>query len=99
MGKMKKSTHKSKPFPNTKSPLHLLHMDLCIPMRFQSINAKKYILVIVDDYIGYTWVFFLHSKDETPQIIIDFLKRTQVNLQLLVRILRTDNGTEFKTLF
>ncbi|GKE87704.1 retrovirus-related pol polyprotein from transposon TNT 1-94, partial [Tanacetum coccineum] len=29
--------------------LHTLHMDLCGPMRVQSINGKKYILVIVDD--------------------------------------------------
>ncbi|GJS15603.1 retrovirus-related pol polyprotein from transposon TNT 1-94 [Tanacetum coccineum] len=31
--------------------LHTLHMDLCGPMRVQSIKGKKYILVIVDDYI------------------------------------------------
>ena len=96
MGKMKKSSHKSKPFPNTKSPLHLLHMDLCGPMRIQSINGKKYVLVIVDDFSRYTWVFFLRSKDETPEQIINFLKVTQVNLQLPVRIIRSDNGTEFK---
>ncbi|GJV23428.1 retrovirus-related pol polyprotein from transposon TNT 1-94 [Tanacetum coccineum] len=30
--------------------LYLLHMDLCGPMRVESINEKKYILVIVDDY-------------------------------------------------
>ncbi|GKD75132.1 integrase, catalytic region, zinc finger, CCHC-type containing protein [Tanacetum coccineum] len=46
----------------------LLHMDLCGPMR-ASIHGKKYILVIVDDYSRYTWVYFLHSKDETLEII------------------------------
>ncbi|GKB58956.1 integrase, catalytic region, zinc finger, CCHC-type containing protein [Tanacetum coccineum] len=30
--------------------LYLLHMDLCGPMRVASVNGKKYILVIVDDY-------------------------------------------------
>ncbi|GKF45668.1 retrovirus-related pol polyprotein from transposon TNT 1-94, partial [Tanacetum coccineum] len=30
--------------------LYLLHMDLCGPMRVTSVNGKKYILVIVDDY-------------------------------------------------
>ncbi|GKF80290.1 integrase, catalytic region, zinc finger, CCHC-type containing protein [Tanacetum coccineum] len=29
---------------------HSCHMDLCGPMRVQTINGKKYILVIVDDY-------------------------------------------------
>ncbi|KAI3747325.1 hypothetical protein L6452_09779 [Arctium lappa] len=49
-GKMKRVAHKPKPEPSTSSPLELLHMDLCGPMRTQSINDKKYVLVIVDDY-------------------------------------------------
>nr|GEY70823.1 Gag-Pol polyprotein [Tanacetum cinerariifolium] len=30
-------------------------MDLCGPMRVQSINGKQYVLVVVDDYSRYTW--------------------------------------------
>nr|GFA18529.1 retrovirus-related Pol polyprotein from transposon TNT 1-94 [Tanacetum cinerariifolium] len=44
-----------------------VHMDLCGPMRVQSINGKRYVLVVVDDYSRYTWVFFLHSKDEASE--------------------------------
>ncbi|GJR08468.1 integrase, catalytic region, zinc finger, CCHC-type containing protein [Tanacetum coccineum] len=55
------------------SKLELLHMDLCGPMRVASINGKKYILVIVDDFSRYTWVYFLHLKDETPEIIKKFI--------------------------
>nr|GEW02051.1 hypothetical protein [Tanacetum cinerariifolium] len=44
-------------------PLYLLHMDLYGPMRVESINGKRYALVVVDDFSWYTWVFFLHSKD------------------------------------
>ncbi|KAI3702412.1 hypothetical protein L6452_28150 [Arctium lappa] len=95
-GKMKRAPHKPKPEPSTKAPLELLHMDLCGPMRTQSLGGKKYILVIVDDYSRYTWVKFLRSKDETPDVLITFLKTTQVNLQKPVKFLRTDNGTEFK---
>nr|GEZ73223.1 integrase, catalytic region, zinc finger, CCHC-type, peptidase aspartic, catalytic [Tanacetum cinerariifolium] len=76
--------------------LHLLHMDLCRPMRIASINGKRYVLVIVDDYSRYTWVHFLRSKDEAPEVIIKFLKRIMVLLQSPVIIIRTDNGTEFK---
>nr|GEZ28239.1 retrovirus-related Pol polyprotein from transposon TNT 1-94 [Tanacetum cinerariifolium] len=65
-------------------------------MRVQSINGKRYVLVVVDDYSRYTWVFFLHSKDEASKVIISFIKKTQVNLQLQVQRVRTDNGTEFK---
>nr|GEZ20406.1 retrovirus-related Pol polyprotein from transposon TNT 1-94 [Tanacetum cinerariifolium] len=83
-------------FPNSRQRLHLLHMDLCGPMGIASINGKRYILVIVDDYSRYTWVQFLRSKDEAPEVIKTFLKRITVLLQSPVIIIRTENGTEFK---
>nr|GEV02931.1 zinc finger, RING/FYVE/PHD-type [Tanacetum cinerariifolium] len=76
--------------------LPLLHMDLCGPIRIASINEKRYVLVIVDDYSCYTWVLFLRSKDEAPEVIKMFLKRITVLLQSPVIIIRTDNGTKFK---
>nr|GEW57542.1 integrase, catalytic region, zinc finger, CCHC-type, peptidase aspartic, catalytic [Tanacetum cinerariifolium] len=54
-------------------------------MRVESVNGKKYILVIVDDYSRFTWVKFLRSKDETPMFIIKFLKMIQVRLNFPVR--------------
>ncbi|GJU34965.1 retrovirus-related pol polyprotein from transposon TNT 1-94 [Tanacetum coccineum] len=95
-GKSKRASHPPKPVPNSKQRLHLLHMDLCGPMRIASINGKRYVLVIVDDYSRYTWVHFLRSKDEAPEVIKTFLKRITVLLQSLVIIIRTDNDTEFK---
>nr|GEV98545.1 retrovirus-related Pol polyprotein from transposon TNT 1-94 [Tanacetum cinerariifolium] len=95
-GKSKRKSHPPKPVPNSRQRLHLLHMDLCGPMRIASINGKRYILVIVDDYSCYTWVHFLRSKDEAPEVVIKFLKRITVLLQSPVIIIRTDNGTEFK---
>nr|GEZ30260.1 retrovirus-related Pol polyprotein from transposon TNT 1-94 [Tanacetum cinerariifolium] len=94
--KSKRASHPPKPVPNSRQRLHLLHMDLCGPMRIASINGKRYVLVIVDDYSRYIWVHFLRSKDEAPTMIITFLKRITVLLQSPVIIIRTDNGTEFK---
>nr|GFC90241.1 retrovirus-related Pol polyprotein from transposon TNT 1-94 [Tanacetum cinerariifolium] len=70
-------------------------MDLCGPMRVASINGKRYVLVIVDDYSRYTWTHFMRSKDETPEVLIDFLRLVQRGLQAQVRVVRTDKGTEF----
>nr|GFA27520.1 putative ribonuclease H-like domain-containing protein [Tanacetum cinerariifolium] len=95
-GKSKRASHLPKPVPNSRQRLHLLHMDLCGPMRIASINGKWYVLVIVDDYSCYTCVHFLRSKDEAPEVIKTFLKRIIVLLQSPVIIIRTDNGTEFK---
>ncbi|GJW89263.1 retrovirus-related pol polyprotein from transposon TNT 1-94 [Tanacetum coccineum] len=68
LGKAKRSSFKSLTITRSKKRLDLLHMDLCGPMRIESINGKKYILVIVDDYLRYTWTLILRSKDETPEM-------------------------------
>ncbi|GJU44453.1 retrovirus-related pol polyprotein from transposon TNT 1-94 [Tanacetum coccineum] len=95
VSKAKRSSFKSKTVPSTKGRLNLLQMDLCGPMRVASINGKRHILVIVDDYSRYTWTLFLRSKDETPEVLKDFLTMIQKNLQALVISVRTDRGTEF----
>ncbi|GJU24916.1 retrovirus-related pol polyprotein from transposon TNT 1-94 [Tanacetum coccineum] len=95
MGKSKKQSHKPKSEDTNQEKLYLLHMDLCGPMRVKSINGKKYILFIVDDYSRFTWVKFLASKDEASDFIIKFLKMIQVRLNVAIRNICTDNGTEF----
>nr|GEW75125.1 putative reverse transcriptase domain-containing protein [Tanacetum cinerariifolium] len=69
LGKSKKYTHKPKTVNTIMEVLYTLHMDLCGPMRVQSINGKKYILVIIDDYSRFTWVKFLRTKDETLEAL------------------------------
>nr|GEZ77421.1 hypothetical protein [Tanacetum cinerariifolium] len=95
MGKSTRKTHKPKSEDTNQEKLYLLHMDLCGPMHVESINGKKYILVIMDDHFRFTWVKFLRSKDETSDFIIKFLKMIQVRLKVPVCRIRTDNGTEF----
>nr|GEU94062.1 uncharacterized mitochondrial protein AtMg00810-like [Tanacetum cinerariifolium] len=60
-----------------------------------SINGKKYILVIVDDYSRFTRVKFLRSKDETPEFVTKFLMQIQAGLNKTIKFIRTDNHTEF----
>nr|GFC42753.1 putative ribonuclease H-like domain-containing protein [Tanacetum cinerariifolium] len=94
-GKAKRKSFHSKLTPSLKRRLQLLHMDLCGPMRVASINGKRYVLVIVDDYSKYTWTHFLRSKDATPEVLINFLRLVQGGLQAQVRVVRTGKGTEF----
>ncbi|GJR04657.1 retrovirus-related pol polyprotein from transposon TNT 1-94 [Tanacetum coccineum] len=96
LGKSTKKPHKPKSEDTNQEKLYLLHMDLCGPMRVASVNGKKYILVIVNDYSRFTWVKCLRSKDEAPAFIINFLKMIQVQLKETIRRIRTDNGTEFQ---
>nr|GFA79322.1 retrovirus-related Pol polyprotein from transposon TNT 1-94 [Tanacetum cinerariifolium] len=95
LGKAKRKSFQSKTTLSSKRWLQLLHMELCGPIRVASINGKRYVLVIVDDYSRYTWTYFLGSKDETPKVLIEFLRLVQIGLHAQVRIVRTDKGTKF----
>nr|GEX48783.1 hypothetical protein [Tanacetum cinerariifolium] len=95
LGKGKQKSFQTKITPSSKRRLQLLHMDLCGPMGVASINGKRYVLVIVDDYSRYTWTHFLRSKDETPKVLIDFLKLVQRGPHAQLRTVRTDKGMEF----
>nr|GEX22587.1 hypothetical protein [Tanacetum cinerariifolium] len=95
LGKAKRKSFHTKLTPSSKRRLQLLHMDLCGPMRVASIYGKRYVLVIVDDYFRYTWTHFLRSTDETPEVLIDFLRLVQRGLQAQVRVVRTNKGTKF----
>ncbi|GJW19276.1 retrovirus-related pol polyprotein from transposon TNT 1-94 [Tanacetum coccineum] len=80
LGKAKRKSFHTKTTPSSKRRLQLLYMDLCGPIRVESINGNKYVLVIVDDYSRYTSTQFLRSKDETPKVLIDFLRLVQKGL-------------------
>nr|GEU99952.1 hypothetical protein [Tanacetum cinerariifolium] len=73
-----------------------LHMDLFGPTFVKSLDKKSYCLVIPDDYSRFTWVFFLATKDETSPILKTFITGLENQLSLKVKVIRSDNGTEFK---
>ncbi|KAJ9542054.1 hypothetical protein OSB04_028560 [Centaurea solstitialis] len=95
-GKQHKSSHKSKEVNTISSTLQLLHMDLFGPANVMSIGKKSYCLVIVDDYSRFTWVYFLRTKDETSGLIKPFVIRMENKTSLRVKVIRSDNDTEFK---
>nr|GFC60691.1 putative ribonuclease H-like domain-containing protein [Tanacetum cinerariifolium] len=73
-------------------------MDLFGPTFVKSRNKKSYYLVIIDDYSRFTWVFFLATKDETSPILKTYITGLENQLSLKVKVIRSDNGTEFKNI-
>nr|GEU99184.1 putative ribonuclease H-like domain-containing protein [Tanacetum cinerariifolium] len=95
-GKQYRSSCKIKPVSSISQLLQRLHMDLFGPIVVKSINKKSYCLVVTDDYSRFTWVFFLVIKDETSPILKTFITGIENQLSLKVKIIRSNNGTEFK---
>jgi transposase InsO family protein len=86
----------AKSIMTTTKPLEMFHMDLFGPIAYISIGGNKYGLIIIDDYSCFTWVFFLHAKSETQEVLNKFLKRAQNEFDAKVKKIRSDNGSEFK---
>nr|GEU33426.1 hypothetical protein [Tanacetum cinerariifolium] len=95
-GKQHKAFCKSRPISSVSHPLQRLHMDLFRPTFVKSLNKKSYCLVVTDDYSRFSWVFFLATKDETSTILKFFIAGIENQINHKVKIIRCDNGTEFK---
>ena len=75
LGKQTRESFKSKNIISTTRTLELLYMDLLGPTRTTSLGGMKYALVIVDDFLRYTWILFIASKDETFRVFKKFYKK------------------------
>nr|GEV05969.1 putative ribonuclease H-like domain-containing protein [Tanacetum cinerariifolium] len=95
-GKQHRASCKTKPVSSVDQPLYRLHMDLFRPTFVKSLNKKSYCLVVTDDYNRFTLVFFLAPKDETSLILKTFITGLENQLSLKVKVIKSDNGTEFK---
>ncbi|GJT23863.1 putative ribonuclease H-like domain-containing protein [Tanacetum coccineum] len=96
-GKQHKASYKAITAVSTiTEPLQLLHMDLFDPTSIRSIDQKYYCLVVTDDFSRFCWAFFLGTKDETFHTLKDFITFIENQLNLKVKAIRCDNGTEFK---
>ncbi|GJT85239.1 putative ribonuclease H-like domain-containing protein [Tanacetum coccineum] len=95
-GKQHKASCKAKLVNSISKPLHMLHMDLFGPTNVKSLMKKSYCLVVTDDFSRFSWVFFLATKDETNGILKTFITEIENQLDHKVKVIRCDNGTEFK---
>ncbi|GJS42030.1 putative ribonuclease H-like domain-containing protein [Tanacetum coccineum] len=95
-GKQHRASCKSKTVSSISQPLHMFHMDLFGPTFVKSLMKKMYCLVVTDDYSRFSWVFFLATKDETSCILKSFITRVENLIDQKVKVIRCDNGTEFK---
>ncbi|GJW47524.1 putative ribonuclease H-like domain-containing protein [Tanacetum coccineum] len=95
MGKSKKKPHKPKSKDTNQEKLYLLHMDLCGLMRVASVNGKKYILVIVDDYSRFTWVKCLRTDNGTEfvnQTLREYYEKVGISHETSVARSPQQNG-------
>jgi transposase InsO family protein len=80
----------------TEHPGQLPHMDTVGPSWICSMRGKWYVIIIVDDYFCYSWVFFLENKDEVFEHFQSLALRLNNEYSNCLKVIRSDNGTEFR---
>ncbi|WVZ88966.1 hypothetical protein U9M48_035433 [Paspalum notatum var. saurae] len=95
-GKMVAASHIPVSQVMTSYPGELLHMDTVGPARVASVSGKWYVLVIVDDFSRFSWVFFMEFKDEAFGFVRDLVLRLRNESHKAMRAIRSDNGGEFR---
>ncbi|WVZ76886.1 hypothetical protein U9M48_024808 [Paspalum notatum var. saurae] len=95
-GKMVAASHTPVSQVMTTYPGELLHMDTVGPARVASVGGKWYVLVVVDDFSHFSWVFFMEFKDEAFGFVRDLVLRLRNESHKAMRAIRSDNGGEFR---
>jgi transposase InsO family protein len=95
-GKIIAASHSTVNTVMTEHPVQLLHMDTVGPSRVCSMEGKWYVLVIVDDYSHYSWVFFLVSEDQVFEHFRLLALRLNNEHPNCLKAIHSDNGTEFR---
>jgi hypothetical protein len=74
------------------SPLDLIHSDVMGPFQHPSINKARFILIFVDDFSRFTWIYFMRKKSEVFQHLKDFKDLVETQSVNKIKVLQIDNG-------
>jgi hypothetical protein len=90
-------THLPFPLSDSKTcwPLDFVHVDLCGPLDHETNAGEKYFLAMMHGFSKYAEVFVMTEKSEAKEKVVETLKRWMTQLELTVKILRSDGGKEF----
>ncbi|WVZ75112.1 hypothetical protein U9M48_023200 [Paspalum notatum var. saurae] len=87
-GKMVAASHIPVSQVMTSNPGELLHMNTVGPARVASVSGKWYVLVVVDDFSRFSWVFFMEFKDEAFGFVRDLVLRLRNESHKAMRAIR-----------
>ena len=93
-----KLTRQPFPLSTTRSAacFDLIHIDIWGGYHVPSSSGAKYFLTLVDDHSRSTWIYLLKHKSEARTFLIHFIHLVANQFSKTVKIIRSDNGPEFK---
>jgi hypothetical protein len=76
-------------------PLYMIHSDLMGPFPHTSIRKARFVLIFVDDFLHFTWIYFLRKKSEVFQHLKDFKALVETQFGKKIKVLQNDNMGEY----
>lgn len=73
----------------------MIHCDIWGPISTPSVHGHKYFLTVVEYYSRHTWVFLMHNKGQTRELLQTFIVKIKTQHNKAIKVIRTDNGPEF----
>ncbi|MCO5576454.1 hypothetical protein L7F22_030264 [Adiantum nelumboides] len=76
-------------------PRHLVHSDVCGPMRTPSVGNSLYFVTFIDDFSRFCWVYPLKAKSDVLVIFQHYVAMVENETGCKVQTLRTNRGGEY----
>jgi len=94
--KGKQTRHTSKnPATRSSELLELIHTDICGPFDAPSWSGEKYFITFIDDYSRYCYLYLLHEKSQSVNVLEVFINEVERQLNRKVKVVRSDRGGEY----
>ena len=77
------------------NPFTLIHSNLWGPSQVTNLIGAKWFITFIDDHSRICWVYLLKEKSEVFQTFKNSYSMIKNYFQTSIKILRTDNGSEY----
>lgn len=94
-GKMTRLPFPKKSTSESSAVLDLIHTDVCGPMRTETPSGKRWMITLIDDFSGFTFVVLLTDKSDAEETIKDFVAMCQNKFGRKPKVIRSDRGGEY----
>ena len=82
---MTSCSHKDTYLGTSNEPLEALYVDLCGPFRIASLNDRRYMLTVVDQFSRKYYAEFLKIKNEASRALWNLIRRRENKLNIMYR--------------
>ena len=97
LGKMNRQKFEKDKATRASQPLQLVHSDLMDSVHTKSLGGASYVLTFIDDFSRMTFGYLLEHKDQTFDRFKDFKALVENQINLKIKMLRSDNGGEYNS--